>query len=149
MESTMHNLKAYLAAPYSMKDVIKERAAELRAAGVEVTSRWLEEPHRPTTQLHELTREDHQFYALQDVEDVRNADILVFQTDETKTIIRAGRHVEFGIAIGIALERAFFPIFVVGQDHENIFHYLPQVTHFESWEVVKNYLISLVLVAHD
>ena len=138
----MRTLKVYLAAPYSMKDAILARATELRAAGITVTSSWLTEPHKPTTQMADLTPAEHRTYAIQDVKDVLAADVLVFQTDETKTIIRAGRHVEFGIAIGIGHTRPM-PIFVVGEEFENIFHHLPQVTHFKSWEPLRDFLIHL------
>jgi nucleoside 2-deoxyribosyltransferase len=135
-------LKVYLAAPYVMKDVIQERATELRVVGIEITSSWINEKHKPTVQMHEITKEEHQQYALQDIQDVVAADILVFHTDPTKTIVRGGRHVEFGIAIGIGLTR-HMPILVVGQDHENIFHYLPQVTHWDSWDQVKKALCDI------
>lgn len=143
----MRKLKVYLAAPYQMKEIIKARAKELRTAGIIVTSSWLNEPHKPTAGPEDLTYKQNQNYALQDVDDVRDADILVFQGDETKTIVRAGRHVEFGIAIGIALERGYMPIWVVGQDRENIFHFLPQVKHFGSWEEVKNELMGVTAAA--
>lgn len=139
----MRTLKVYLAAPYGMKDEMLCRANELRAAGVIITSSWLNEPHAPTTQMHELTHEEHQVYAIQDVKDVVTADVLVFQTDPTKTIVRAGRHVEFGIAIAIGWLKRPMPIFVVGEDYENIFHHLPQVTHFASWELLRDFLIHL------
>lgn len=142
----MSTLKVYLAAPYSMKDLMNARASELRAGGVEVTSSWLNEPHAPTTQMGELTPEQHQTYAVQDVKDVAAADILVFHTDPTKTIVRAGRHVEFGIAIGIGLTRPM-PIFVVGTDNENIFHHLPQVWMHGSWDQVKQYLFQIAKIS--
>jgi nucleoside 2-deoxyribosyltransferase len=132
-------LKVYLAAPYSMKTTIEARAAELAARGIHVTSSWLQEPHSPNTQMHELTHEEHVAYAIQDVKDVAEADIFVFHTDPTKSIVRAGRHVEFGIAVGIALSR-FMPIFVVGDEYENIFHHLPQVLHFPNWEATLSVL---------
>ena|ERR1700676_2570133 len=138
----MRTLKVYLAAPYVMKSQMNIYASELRSRGIQVTSSWLDEPHKPTTQMHELTHEEHQVYAVQDVKDVWAADVLVFQTDPTKAIIRAGRHVEFGIAIGIASTRPM-PIFVIGEEHENIFHHLPQVTHFPLWEPLRDFLIHL------
>ncbi len=134
-------LRVYLAAPYSQKEIMNQYAQELREAGITVTSRWLEEPHAPTIQLQELQPADHQRYAEQDVEDVSQSDIVVFFTDATKAIVRAGRHVEFGIAVGLGLTRAF-PIFVVGH-YENIFHYLPQVYHYETWGAVKDRLLAL------
>jgi hypothetical protein len=95
--------------------------------------------------MHELTHEEHQGYARQDVLDVAAADVFIFQTDPTKTIVRAGRHVEFGIAVGIALTRTM-PIYVVGEDYENIFHHLPQVTHFATWEEAMAALGTFVLL---
>lgn len=138
----MKTLKVYLAAPYKEKDFIAVCAEELRAGGIEVTSSWLHEPHAPNIGMADLTAEDHRKYAIQDVKDVKAADILVFWTDPTKTIIRAGRHVEFGIAIGLGLSRPM-PIFVVGKECENIFHYMPQVIHFESWEKIRDFLIKM------
>ncbi len=135
-------LKVYLAAPYRHKERIKEVAAELRASGITVTSRWLEEPYKSTISPIDLPYETNRHYAMQDIEDVSAADVLVLFTDPTKTIFRAGRHVEFGIAVGLGLSRPF-PIFVVGPEHENIFHYLGQVQHFETWEVAKEKLLQL------
>lgn len=129
-------MKVYLAAPYSWKDQINVFAAELRASGIIVTARWLEEPHKPDTQMPELTHEQHLFYAVQDIEDVRAADLLIFFTDPTKRIVRGGRHVEFGVAV----ERGM-PIYVLGE-HENIFHHLPNVSHFENWISLKNALLA-------
>jgi nucleoside 2-deoxyribosyltransferase len=129
-------MRVYLAAPYVKKDQINEYAAELRAGGIEVTASWLDEPHKPTTQMQELTHEEHQKYAIQDVKDVQAADILIFFTDPTKTIIRAGRHVEFGIAIHRRI-----PIYVVGEERENIFHHLPKVVHFKEWPLLREFLL--------
>jgi nucleoside 2-deoxyribosyltransferase len=138
----MRQLKVYLAAPYIMKDLINVRARELRACGIDVTSSWLNEPHKPTTQMHELTHEEHQAYALADISDLVAADVVVFFTDPSKTLVRAGRHVEFGIALGIGLTRSM-PIFVVGQERENIFHHCPQVYHFDAWFQVREQLVDL------
>lgn len=132
-------MKVYLAAPFQWIDQMRVYAAELRAGGVTVTSRWLEETHKSTDdKLPNLTHEQHQFYALQDVEDVAAADVFVLFTDPSKTIVHAGRHVEFGIAV-----QRKIPIYVVGLERENIFHHLPQVTHFENWVPVRDYLVAL------
>jgi len=135
-------MRVYLAAPYQSKELIKSYAEELRLQGIEVTSSWLEEPHKPTTQMHELTHEEHQKYAVRDVKDVVDADVLVFHTEPTKTIVRAGRHVEFGIAVALGLTRNM-PILVVGGEYENIFHHLPQVIHFSTWEKAKETLVAM------
>jgi nucleoside 2-deoxyribosyltransferase len=131
-------MKIYLAAPYVQKPDIEQCAAELRKGGVVVTSSWLDEPHKPSTQMHELTHEEHQAYAIRDVKDVRAADVLVLFTEPTKTIVRAGRHVEFGIAVQRGI-----PIYVVGEEYENIFHHLPKVVHFKHWSVLRDFLIQM------
>jgi nucleoside 2-deoxyribosyltransferase len=131
-------MKVYLASPYSQKNQMNTYAAELRAGGVEVTSSWLEETHAPNVQMHELTHEEHLQYAYRDIKDVQAAKIFVFFTDPTKTLVRGGRHVEFGIAV----ERGM-PIYVVGEERENIFHHLPKVIHFKRWENVRDLLIHL------
>jgi nucleoside 2-deoxyribosyltransferase len=129
-------MKVYLAAPYPEKEMMNMYAAQLRREGITVTSRWLEEPHAPTTGMGDLTPDQHLEYALQDIQDVRAADILVFFTDPTKTLTRGGRHVEFGIAV----ERGI-PIYVVG-GFENIFHYLLNVVHMEDWQQAKHAVLA-------
>jgi len=131
-------MKVYLAAPYQQKDHINIYAAQLRAGGVEVTSSWLDETHKPTVQMNELTPAEHLQYAVRDVKDIRQAKIFVLFTDPTKSIFRAGRHVEFGIAV----ERKM-PIYVVGKEYENIFHHLPNVIHFKEWSDLRELLIAL------
>jgi nucleoside 2-deoxyribosyltransferase len=136
-------MKVYLAAPYSWKDQMNVFAKELREHGIVVTSRWLEEPHSEQAgQTVELNNEWRRFYARQDVEDVRAADLLVFFTDPTKRIVRGGRHVEFGIAI----EREM-PIYVLG-DQENIFHHLPNVWHCQNWEQIKSAILIVDSILH-
>ena len=135
-------MKVYIAAPYSLKDTIRAEADELVALGIGVTCSWVHEPHNPSTQMADLTHEQHQQYALQDVDDVCAADVLVFHTDPTKTIVRGGRHVEFGMAVILGRIRST-PIVVVGEERENIFHHLPQVVHVETWKEAKKRLLAM------
>ena len=138
-------MKVYLAAPYQLQDLIIARAIELRALGIEVNSRWLEETHKSTTQIKEVLHSELQFYALQDVADISEAHVFVLQPDETETIKRQGRTVELGIAIGIGLSRPL-PIFIVGSGEENIFHHIPQVYHFPNWVSTKLRLLELACI---
>lgn len=128
-------MKVYLAGPYQHKDSINVAAEQLRCLGIEVTSSWLEEPHKPTTQMQDLTHEEHLQYAERDVLDLIAADVFVLFADQTKSIIRAGRHVEFGMAVAINRLVEPMPIFVVGPEYENIFHHLQEVKHFDCWEL--------------
>ncbi len=124
---------------------MKACAAELRALGIIVTSSWLEEPYKPTVQVHEVSHDENQKYALKDIDDVVAADLMVFFNEPTKKIIRAGRHVEFGMALALGLRRPY-PIFVVGMENENIFHHCPQVYHFAEWSDVVTRLQTLAQV---
>ena len=84
-------------APYSTKEYVKVCSGASRF-GYHVTSSWLMSL-MPGTQMSELTPEQHQKYAMRDEIDVREADVFVFFTDPTGTIVRGGRHVEFGMAV--------------------------------------------------
>ena len=70
-------MKVYLAGPYQWKDRISKCAEEARAAGIEITSGWLEEPHKPDTQLADLSEETHELYANRDLEDIDRAGVFV------------------------------------------------------------------------
>ena len=128
-------LRVYLASPYGRKEDLRNYAIELQSLGMVVTSRWLDEPDKPTVQLHEVAHTTLREYATRDIDDVTTADVMVLFTDPTKTIIRAGRHVEFGMALALNI-----PILVVGLEHENIFHMLPEVKHFANWYQVRDEL---------
>ena len=138
-------MRVYLAGPYQWKDQIFKYAEEARAAGIEITSGWLEEPHKPTTQMADLDEKTHELYANRDLEDIDRADVVVlFAVPPTDTPIpRAGRHVEFGYAL-----HAQIPIYVVGNVKENIFHHLPgRVKHVESWDAALEILINRAVEA--
>jgi len=138
-------MRVYLAAPYGMKDVIKARALELERLGISVVSQWTDESHSANIQMHELTHEEHQAYAVRDVAECAQGDVFVLQPNMVGEIVRQGRTSELGIAIGIGLYRPY-PIFVVGDggNEANIFHHLPQVTHFPDWEATKAELLALL-----
>ena len=123
-------MKVYLAGPYQWKNIIETYAAELRKLGVKVTSRWLQEPHALNTQCGDLPDATFEKYAKQDLEDIDNAGIFVLIAVPATAvpIPRAGRHVEFGYALAFSKK-----MIVVGDVKENIFHYLPTVTHFATW----------------
>jgi hypothetical protein len=56
------------------------------------------------------------------------ADIIILFSEKSGISHRGGRHVEFGLAIGLKKR-----LIVIGP-RENIFHCLPQVELFDSWE---------------
>ena len=127
----------YLAAPYSTKPQIEQYAADLRAAGITVTSSWLEEPHDPKTHMSELPPVTHRLYACRDVSDIEDAEVFVLFTDSTQSIVRQGRTFEFGFAYAQRKQCV-----IVGLEHENIFHYLPGLLRFDTWEKAKKWLLK-------
>lgn len=130
-------MKIYLAGKYSSKEEIREKAAELRALGIEVTSTWLEEPHAPNTAMSDVPEDDLAVYAQNDLTDIEMADWLVFfSEDPTTSVVRGGRHVEFGYALATDMG-----ILVVGP-HENIFHHLPEVIVISTWNEAKEFLVK-------
>lgn len=67
-------------------------------------------------------------FAQDDWEDVTSANLVISFTEPPRSSAsRGGRHVEFGIALGLNK-----PVIVVGY-RENIFHWLPSVSFFENF----------------
>lgn len=130
-------MKVYLAARYSTKEQIKLYAEDLRSAGIEVTSSWLEEPHGAGSNLNDIRDQQLTEYAAIDLMDVKDADWLVFFSVDPKIpVARGGRHVEFGYALGLEKN-----MLVVGPK-ENIFHYLPVVHFTDNFENAKKFLLE-------
>lgn len=119
-------MKIYVAAKYSRKEEIAECVKQLEAAKFKVVSTWHTEPHGPKVQLKDLKPSDHTKYATRDLDELEEADMLLF-FGEAGDQPRGGRHVEFGYALKLRI-----PILAIGP-HENIFHYLPSVKHVPSF----------------
>lgn len=140
---------AYLAGRYTRREELRGYAAELEALGIRVVARWLDGSHQWATPAlmaeteaafgpagagdvagAEPPAEAFRF-ALDDLEDVRGADLVVSFTERPRDPVagasRGGRHVEFGIAY----ERGAFCM-VVGW-RENVFHLLPGVVFCRTW----------------
>lgn len=125
MSSPESELAVYLAARYSRKDEIREKAEELSALGIEITSRWLWEPPSETG-LGDESR------ARQDIEDMDKCKLFVlFSESPDEAFKRGGRHVETGYALGTKK-----PIIVVGPI-ENVFHHLRQIIKVSDWNELK------------
>jgi nucleoside 2-deoxyribosyltransferase len=123
-------MKVYLASRYSRAQQNRLVRADLQALGHTVTSRWIDGGH-------ELTKEgsrqsDHAErirFAQEDWADLMAADCVISFTEEPRqTNARGGRHVEFGAALATGKR-----VIVIGW-RENVFHCLPQVEFFETWE---------------
>lgn len=119
----------YLASRYSRKEEMREHAFELRSFGSRVTSSWLDETYESGINITDLTNDVNRDIAEVDLSDITSSDVLIFfAEDQNNQPPRGGRHVEFGYALANGLT-----IYVIGEK-ENIFHYLPNVKEFPTWE---------------
>lgn len=141
MKTTLtKSARIYLAARYERREELCRYRDELLARGWVVTARWLDGGH----QLSLDARDDGQAlieaqgpkalahrasFAQEDLDDAIQADILISFTENPATPYRrGGRHVEFGVALAMGA----LP-YIVGP-RENIFHSLPQVRQFDTWD---------------
>lgn len=132
-------VKIYLAARYSRHPELRGYAADVRALGHEVTSRWIEGNHQMDDAglSTEAARSERERFAREDYEDVCAADLLIAFTAAPRTSTgRGGVMVELGIAIGREMRT-----WIVGPD-ENVFCCLPWIARFEDWAECLAYLAS-------
>jgi len=136
-------LTFYLAARYARREELSSYKADLEARGHRVPARWILGEH----QVHGLEAaravendgpvpaDQAVLFAEDDIEDLIAADVVVSFTTEPRTgSTRGGRHVEFGVALGIRRSGgAVRRLFIVGP-LENVFHALPEVDgRFDEW----------------
>lgn len=117
---------------------MRKRRDELHTFNnIHVNSRWLEEKCAPTVTIHDFEPSGLLAPALDDIEDIKACDAFVlFTVDGETPTKRGGRHWESGFAYGIGK-----PIIVCGP-RENIFHFLPDITVCENFELVKQELLK-------
>jgi hypothetical protein len=136
--------KVYLASRFGRREELIGYAERLKEVGFECTSRWLVVEHDGAN----VTDEMRQQYGTDDLEDVGAADIMINFTesrdgstdfDLMRSRARGGRHVELGFALGRGLS-----VYIVGPK-ENVFHHVPNVIQFETFEDCLSYLKSLWL----
>lgn len=138
-------MKIYLASRYSRREELCVYANVLKAAGHEVTSRWLDGNHQiddaglsVQAQHSERVR-----IASEDWQDLLTAEICISFTETPRsTNSRGGRHVEFGAAMALSKR-----VIIIGPP-ENVFHCLPQVERYLDWEDFKARCSKRPLVAH-
>lgn len=148
-------MKIYLASRYSRREELCAYRAQLQSLGFEVQARWLNGEHQlandgtligddgaalvqGTLRSGEKISESEQTvraaklrskFAQDDWEDVSAADLVINFTEAPRSSAnRGGRHVEFGIALARNAR-----VIVVGH-RENIFHWLPCVEFFPTWD---------------
>lgn len=152
-------MKVYLAARYSRRLELCRYRDELQNMGVDVQARWLDGKHQigdtgqPIGDSGEAMVEAtggqgdagavlRARFALDDYEDVTDADVVVTFTEPPRSKpSRGGRHVEFGIALASGAR-----CIVVGC-RENLFHWLPQVRYFETWPEARAAIATAIATA--
>src|SRR5713226_6452736 len=116
-------MRIYIAARYSRRAEMAAQAGILRAAGHEVTSRWLVEHNVEWTGGHDPQWEE---ISLGDIEDIDSAEVVISFTHPRGTpVTGGGRHVEFGYAYAKGKK-----LIIVGP-RENVFHHLPGVEFYQ------------------
>lgn len=121
----------YLASRYSRNGEMMMYAEQLQSLGYIVTCRWIYGGHQITDDglSAEAKAEERTRFAMEDWEDLMKADICISFTEAPRgTNSRGGRHVEFGAALATGKR-----VIVVGH-RENVFHCLPKVQFFPTWE---------------
>jgi nucleoside 2-deoxyribosyltransferase len=134
-------VKVYMAARFDLKNEIAEKSQELENLGIKVTSTWPYEAVGAEENYMAVPQEYLEKYARVDIDQIMNADALIlFTQDPLIPFCRGGRMHEAGFAQGLG------KTLIVCGPKENIFHWLPEVTQFDTWEQLKAALTKAVAV---
>ena len=134
-------MRVYLAAGFSRKNEIAEKSQELENLGIKVTSTWPWENAAPNSTLDEVGDDYLIFNGRKDLNEILAADALILFTQSPLIpFCRGGRMHEAGFAMGLG------KTLLICGPKENIFHYLPEVNQFDTWEQLKATLTKAVAV---
>jgi hypothetical protein len=125
-------MRFYLAARYSRREQMLLAQDDLARLGHTVSSRWIQGNHQvdEAGMSTEAGREYRERFAAEDYADVIAAGCVINFTEKPRSCnSRGGRHVEFGMAIGMGKT-----CLIVGP-LENVFHCLrlSNIHHFDAW----------------
>lgn len=129
----------YLAGSYSRRREIQGYAKEMEALGYRIGAEWVMAGHELPEFASPLTiLRSQQQWAIADYHDIFNARTVINFTEPAsgpKNRKRGGRHVELGMALALSGSNGLPPkaIILIGPC-ENIFHSLPIIQHFDTWE---------------
>lgn len=152
-------MRFYLAARYSRRLELCEYRSDLTKLGHEVPARWLLGEHEVSDPSAAeaveadgpIPAEQARLFAKDDMEDLLSSDILVCFTEPPRSPLgaRGGRHVEFGMALGLRyLGHSDRGLYVVGP-RENIFYCHEEVDGcFETWDEFLEHLDAIGAHAH-
>ncbi len=128
-------MNIYLAARYGRREELCGYRRDLRLMGHEVPARWLDGKHQAKDDGDTLPGGPSlaRNFAEDDLADLLSCHCLIaFPEAPRSSSSRGGRHVEFGMALGLKLAGRPMRILVVGP-RENVFHCLPEVEHYATW----------------
>lgn len=153
-------MKVYIASNFADKDRVKERGEELKALGIECTSRWASESAPHNCKITDKPAQYMRETAVFDIEDILQSDVVVLTVPTPEQLMnltphqmsRGGRTFESGLQYGLMLAAfANRRMLIVMGPKENAFHFLdgadeakhyPAVINLQTWEEVKEYLAS-------
>lgn len=122
-------MKIYIAARFSKRPEANQLAHLLQSFGHTITSRWVkpDSDHvTPTGLSVQAADKERQRFAQEDLEDVIACDWCISLMEEPRSNSRGGRHVEFGIALGLG------KLLTIIGPRETVFHHLPRIAHFNN-----------------
>ena len=121
----------YIAARFSRRPECNALAHKLQALGHTITSRWVrpgDDQVIPTGTSAQAADAERRRFAMEDVEDVLACNWMISLMEEPRSNTRGGRHIEFGMALGLGKR-----LTIIGP-RETVFHHLDAVEHFDSVE---------------
>lgn len=139
-------MKVYLAAPWSFKEQAKIVKKIFVDAGFDVVSRWIDlHVPKPENSIElgwaEANEEIMRREAYNDIEDVKECDVLVLMNIQPRNFESTGKAVETGIAL--ILDKK---VVLVG-DKTNVFHYHDNVTQVNGVTEAIDFLRGLNVAA--
>ena len=131
-------MRWYLAARYGRREEMLRYAEQLRAAGHEVSSRWINGSHQIPDSEEDVSGEEAARFAKEDLEDMIDSDGIISFTEAPRSGVgnRGGRHVEFGFGLGLAVVTKaagdMYGLVIIGH-RENVFHWFPEAMFYPTW----------------
>lgn len=148
--------KVYLASWFASQADMRIRAEELRKAGIEITSKWIDESIDTKSEIKDVDDDYLRETARIDLEDILCADTVVLNIPSEEELAnsdlslsvwaRGGRHFEAGFQYAMMVFAYYIPrpltktvrrLILVGRK-ENVFHYLDSTMYnktFPGWDI--------------
>lgn len=119
-------MKIYLAGALKNREFIRNKMKELEQLGHQITHDWTIFENIPSI-------EEFPIRAINDIDGVKNADLLIVIMDDTKYAYR-GTFTEIGCALGLNKDIKILCPHEKSYCQTNCFYYHPLIEHYQSWE---------------